>query len=202
MKNREFSPKEKAIYQAVIDLFREGAELDSLTVAEITGKAGIGKGTAYEYFSDKDEMIAKAVFYYTEDFCDKLYMQVEKESTLAAKIDLMLRRLEEEITDTNCIFRLVHAMTGNSMLGRRMKEIGEANTTYGIPMGEVISRIVTKEKADVDISKEEKEYLMLSLFSKILCYEFYLQKNRKIPEQQRAAMRKQVCMGICNEINR
>ena len=67
--DKEYLPKEKAIYQAVLALFEEGADLNSLTVSEITKRAGIGKGTAYEYFSDKEEMIAKALFYTTDIFC-------------------------------------------------------------------------------------------------------------------------------------
>lgn len=200
MKSREFSPKEKAIYQAVIELFREGADLNNLTVAEITGKAGIGKGTAYEYFTDKEEMIAKAVFYHTEEFCDELYLQVEKEAALPDKIDLVLRRLEEEVTETNCIFRLIHAMTDNSMLGRKMKEIEETDTPYGMLAGEIINRIILDEKGNDGISQEKKEYLMLSLFSGILCYGMYLQKNKNAPAEKRIAMRKQVCSGICREI--
>lgn len=49
----EYLPKVKAIYRAVFELFEEGADLNSLTVSEITKKAGIGKGTAYEYFPIK-----------------------------------------------------------------------------------------------------------------------------------------------------
>lgn len=200
MKSREFSPKEKAIYQAVLDLFREGADLNSLTVAEITGKAGIGKGTAYEYFSDKEEMIAKSVFYHTEAFCDNLYQQVEKEAILDDKINLILMRFEEEITETNCIFRLIHAMTDNSVLGRKMKEIGEADAPYGMLVGEIINRIIMDERVNADISQERKEYLMLSMFSRILCYGMYLQKNEGISQRKRVIMRELVCNGICDEI--
>ena len=52
MDSTGLSPKMTAVYQAVIELFTEGADLNNLTVAEITAKAGIGKGTAYEYFSN------------------------------------------------------------------------------------------------------------------------------------------------------
>ena len=200
MKSREFSPKEKAIYQAVIDLFREGADLNNLTVSEITGKAGIGKGTAYAYFSDKEEMIAKAVFYHTEEFCDKLYLQVKEKNTLPDKIDLILLRLEEEVVETNCIFRLIHAMTDNSMLGRKMKEIEETDTPYGMLAGEIISRIIQDEKVNEDISQEKKEYLMLSIFSQILCYGMYLRKNENVPAEKKLLMRNQICNGICREI--
>ena len=37
--SKEHSPKEKAVYQAVLELFWEGTDLNSLTVAEITKKA-------------------------------------------------------------------------------------------------------------------------------------------------------------------
>ena len=62
MEGTKQPPKVKAVYQAVIALFAEGADLNSLTVAEIAEKAGIGKGTVYEYFKNKEEMIAGALF--------------------------------------------------------------------------------------------------------------------------------------------
>ena len=80
MNREEYLPKEKAVYKAVIELFEEGADINNLTVAEITGRAGIGKGTAYEYFSGKEEMIAKAFFYNGEMFCNQLYEGVSKEN--------------------------------------------------------------------------------------------------------------------------
>lgn len=62
MERSELAPKVTATYQAVIDLLMEGVDVGSLTVSEITGRAGIGKGTAYDYFSSKEEMIAGALF--------------------------------------------------------------------------------------------------------------------------------------------
>ena len=43
-----YPPKVTAMYEAVLDLFASGRELTTLKVSEITAKAGIGKGTAYE----------------------------------------------------------------------------------------------------------------------------------------------------------
>jgi len=72
-RKQTLSSKEAAVYRAVLELFEEGADLGSLTVSEITGRAGIGKGTAYEYFSDKEEIIAKALFYNVQLFCGQIY---------------------------------------------------------------------------------------------------------------------------------
>lgn len=200
MKNKEFSPKEKAIYRAVIDLFREGADLNSLTVAEITGKAGIGKGTAYEYFSDKEEMIAKAVFYYTEEFCHNLYEQMKGEPTLPGKINLVLKKLEDEVVETNCIFRLIHAMVDNSVLGKRMKAIDKNEAFHSLPAEEMIARVIMDETQGAKITVEMREYLTMSFFSRLVSYGMYLQRNTDAPKEKKKMMRELVCQGICKEI--
>lgn len=55
--------KMKMMFEAVSELIKERKDTKSLTVSDITKKAGIGKGTAYEYFSSKDELIANALMY-------------------------------------------------------------------------------------------------------------------------------------------
>ena len=60
MEKRTLSEKELLLYQAVIELLDEGMEVHQIKVSDITNRAGVGKGTAYEYFSSKEEMIAIA----------------------------------------------------------------------------------------------------------------------------------------------
>ena len=43
-------PKVTAMYRAVSTLLREDKDISEMSVSMITGLAGIGKGTAYEYF--------------------------------------------------------------------------------------------------------------------------------------------------------
>lgn len=51
------------LYEAVIQYAKEGAVVTDLTVSEISSKAGIGKGTTYEYFKSKEELISRAIKY-------------------------------------------------------------------------------------------------------------------------------------------
>ncbi len=57
-----FEPPEKVqkMYEAISELVQEKREIDALKVQDITSRAGIGKGTAYEYFSSKEEIIVHA----------------------------------------------------------------------------------------------------------------------------------------------
>ena len=63
---RNLSEKQILIYKAIVDLINEGADVSGMKVGEITARAGIGKGTAYEYFSSKEEMVIEALEYNTK----------------------------------------------------------------------------------------------------------------------------------------
>lgn len=201
MMNKEYLPKEKAIYQAVLALFEEGADLNSLTVSEITKRAGIGKGTAYEYFSDKEEMIAKALFYTTDIFCKHLYKGIAEKESLYAKIDFLLLTMEEQIGNTNCIFRLMLS-SDNSMLSKRMRELMEEKELSGErPVMGIIKRILEDEFQDNKIpSGERMEYLVMCVFSKLWCFALWLEKGVQRKPEDRAAMRELVAEGICREV--
>lgn len=202
MDNRkEFSPKEIAIFQAVLELFREGAEISSLTVAEITGRAGIGKGTAYEYFSDKDEMIAKAIFYHAEQFCLSLYEQMLDEENVYDRIMLVLKRIETEIAEANCIFRLIQASCNKTGIGQKMQTMEELKSVYGLKPDEILGRIIGSDfETVVSLTEYKQEYLMLAVISKLCCYGIYLQKNMDLQPAKKEAMRGMLCTGICREI--
>ena len=60
-----FEPSEKVqkMYQAIAAFVEEKRDLSTVRVSEITSRAGIGKGTAYEYFSSKEEIIVHATIW-------------------------------------------------------------------------------------------------------------------------------------------
>lgn len=58
------SEKEISIYTAVFELAKLGLDLKTVRVQQIADAAGMGKGTLYEYFSSKDEIIEKTLTYF------------------------------------------------------------------------------------------------------------------------------------------
>ncbi|MDO4519547.1 MAG: TetR/AcrR family transcriptional regulator [Eubacteriales bacterium] len=52
-----------AMFQAVCDLIDDGMEIEKIKVSDVTQRAGIGKGTAYEYFRSKEELLFQALQY-------------------------------------------------------------------------------------------------------------------------------------------
>lgn len=199
--DKEYFPKEKAIYQAVLELFEEGADLNSLTVSEITKRAGIGKGTAYEYFSDKEEMIAKALFYNAEIYCEQLYEGMMEKENLYDKIDFLLLTMEKHITNTNCVFRLM-LLSDSSMLSKRVRKLREQKKVSGeMPGIYFVRKMLEEEFREKEQPSEEKmDYLVLSIFSRILCFVMWLEEDAKKNSKDKVIMRRLLSEGICKEI--
>lgn len=199
--SKEHSPKEKAVYQAVLELFWEGTDLNSLTVAEITKKAGIGKGTAYEYFADKEEMIAKALFYNACEFCRQVYEEIIEEEEFRCRIRTILVKLEKEISETNCIFRLIHTFADNSAVGKKLHELGESRNEELVMVDDLIRRVIMDECKEKELPKEKLFYLVSSTISRILCFAMFLNSPCQHKEIGIDMMREMVCDSICREID-
>lgn len=66
MKN--YSEKEICIFNGILSLCKEGKKIYNITVQDIATAANMGKGTLYEYFSSKEDIILNAVVYFlTQD---------------------------------------------------------------------------------------------------------------------------------------
>lgn len=63
MQSREHSPKEAAVFEAVLKLAGQGVNLAAVKVQQIADAAGVGKGTLYEYFNSKEEILHGTVHY-------------------------------------------------------------------------------------------------------------------------------------------
>lgn len=198
---REYSPKEKAIYKAVLELFEEGADLNSLTVSEITKRAGIGKGTAYEYFSDKEEMIAEALLYNIALYCDWIYQGLVKEKNLHDRVKYLLRQMEEQLTRTNCLIRLVHLVSDHSPLGKKIEELKDKRGADEMMPMDMLKQFIRNEFEGKKEHREEvTDYLVMSVFSKIICYGMLLNESKYKEAGARQKMRELTCRGICREI--
>lgn len=98
-KNLSQSSRDKIekMYQAVILLLDEGKDINSIKVADITERAGIGKGTAYEYFESKEEIIANAMRYNMKKQADSLYRLNETTESFRERVMHTLDWIENNL---------------------------------------------------------------------------------------------------------
>lgn len=201
MDNTNLAPKVKATYQAIVELFMEGADLNNLTVSEITGKAGIGKGTVYEYFSNKEEMIAGAIFYELKDSCQSLYERLEQEKDFYGKMNTILLSMEERLSKTSCFFRAIHIMMDNSAISSKLKEMVKSKKEDELLIMDTLRKVIEEEMVcEGGLTKEDKAYLEMTVLSKIICYAMYQFDINKEAGLEREAMREMICRSACREM--
>lgn len=200
MAKKELAPKVRATYQAVIQLLVEGADLNNLTVSEITGRAGIGKGTVYDYFSNKEEMIAGALFYEMETSCRDLYEQMKEKENLYDKMNLLLVSMEKQMAEISCFARMLHVMLDNSIIGVKLREMIRGKEEDEILIVDLIRRIIRDETEGKESEEEEEGYLVMTVFSRLLCFAMYQFEGKQITGLNSSAMRKMICRDVCKSI--
>lgn len=89
--------KAALIYQAVLELLAEGRDITAIKVSDITGRAGIGKGTAYEYFSSREEIIVQAILWHLGKMILEACDAVEKASGFQGKYLVVLDWIEKRL---------------------------------------------------------------------------------------------------------
>jgi AcrR family transcriptional regulator len=85
--------KKELLYEVVIKHIKSKGLLKGLTISEIARKADMGKGTVYEYFNSKDELIAEALFFLLDESSDVIFNQDNKELDFKAAMCLHIKTI-------------------------------------------------------------------------------------------------------------
>ena len=117
----EIPEKVLLIYQAVPQMLKEGADINTLKWSEITERAGIGKGTAYEYFSSKEELITRALLFYIEKKVNDIENISESQNSFPDKIHAVLDYVEQNFDDIRGFCMLVRIGTGSYEISESLK---------------------------------------------------------------------------------
>ncbi len=95
MRNNEtgYSPKEIAAFEGLFRLTREGRSFSSLKVQDIATEAGVGKGTLYEYFSSKEEILTRAILYVLDDTLQTVEATLEQAESFCEALTCVFRKI-------------------------------------------------------------------------------------------------------------
>ena len=184
----KLSEKELALFQAVIDLIEEDADIHSIKVSDITNRAGIGKGTAYEYFSSKEEMVAKAIIWSGEKMFQKIMEILRTTGSLKGQIMAVLDFIATEMSESRCSTQLMR-LQGQEC---RMKEnLYREFTKFGGPQCQVESvlRILMeqgKQEGTIPVKMPET-FVTMVLMAGFMSYFVYLLEGletEEVPREQ------------------
>lgn len=165
----ELSPKVKLLFTAVIELLNEGADVNNLKISDITTKAGIGKGTAYDYFKSKEEVIGAGIIYYVGKFMADAESVVLKLPTFKEGLNHLFDVLEKNLDERGCFIRLIHLLMGTSPISLYMQE-AIRNDEAEMPLV-LLDKMIQKGMDNGELSGEYPiSYVVYTICARILTY--------------------------------
>lgn len=201
MTGGELSPKKEALYAAVVDFINEGADMNKLTVSEIASKAGIGKGTVYEYFDNKEELISSAILYNINICNQEILSRMNVIPEFRSKIYYLLEYLEADNENHICMINLIHYITGNSGAAQQIVEILKRESReYMIPKSIIDALFESARREGILNTKIPEIYLQFMLLSKAVSYGIYVIASKEEKEITNADMKGLICESICAEM--
>ncbi len=177
-----YPPKVKAMYEAVLELFASGRELSTLKVSEITKAAGIGKGTAYGYFSSKEEIIVGAIEY---EGVRHLYMIMELIESGKSFRDIIFKGMDM-MEKSNQRYQgfafLEKVMKDDTIMGSGLWEVLERHRgNCGLVRG-LTGRLLKMAAEHGQIQETDSYKVWGAILSQFVFYGFYLTHRKMFLE--------------------
>lgn len=198
---KQYPPKVMLMNEAVIALLSEGRDINSLKVSEITQKAGIGKGTAYEYFVNKEEMIAAALEYNLASVIANL---VEREADAVDFRDMLVRMTEwlAENYRQNVGFTLLFQKEQQPQrISIEMRRALQDKCPGTEVVEQMIEQVLAVGEKEGIIQKKHPYYGTVAIISQIMAYTFYLSDENLAGEISEADARDFVVENIIKMLN-
>ncbi len=99
--------KERQILSAAEVLFTT-RRFHEVTMDDVCHQAGVGKGTIYRYFKDKDDLFQRLMTSGAEDLCDVIAAE-SGPAPFAEQLRRVVRHMRQEMLRKHDLFRLMHS---------------------------------------------------------------------------------------------
>ncbi len=190
-----------AIYHAVEDFIAEGVELSSMRVGDIAAKAGIGKGTTYEYFTSKEELIVKAMIYLVGSMTKRIINNMEKAETFRDKFMLLMDEMEEKVKQRACILKYFHMLSDLNLCQQLQEQLlSSEEAVKANPMRIIRYLLEEGRKEGVIGTNYSQSYMETVMFSKIIGFVVYVDNVFSNKDCSNEIMKENIYGGLCREL--
>lgn len=193
--------KVEKLYGAVIHLLEDGKNVSSLTVAEITEKAGIGKGTAYEYFKSKEEMIARAILYGIIQSFEEIEHRIGSLTSFQAKYMEILNWLEEIFQEKGSLAILCQISRDSMQISGALKQeaigVGYSPEMIFSHMDYLLYDEKGQNLVDSSLSVEMQK---CAIFSSFVNFWVYINRNPEVHEKEMESYKRYLYCCLINSL--
>lgn len=195
-------PKVSKMYEAVMALMVEGTDVSGIRVSTITERAGIGKGTAYEYFDTKEEIVVCAIVNKIQSIFGWLESVLLEKESFGEQLEFLLDEMGKKDGREYCFIKFVHMLTDTSELSKMVREkVAREEFAPYQPVKvfeNVLQRAVDRGELRADLPLE---YMIYCLFSHLITY-MVAEEALERSTLKQEVMRTLVYQGIIRELQK
>ncbi len=165
---QNYPEKERRIFEGVLALAEGGADLHLLTVQDIARAAGIGKGTVYEYFTSKEDILAGTVLYCIEGELDGAERAMQAEISFDGCLKGVARLLAEVLERRLVRYRLMMDSLQRSVSAQPAGKYGQRVQAQRGRLVRLARRLIDLGRAEGRIRPEHSDEYCLFVLRAVL----------------------------------
>jgi len=197
----ETRPKVLALYQAVLELLDEGADINAMKVSDITERAGIGKGTAYDYFKSKEEIIASALTYDMGEKIQAEILRMKDYTDFAQKIRHAFDWIESQYGEQKSFTRFLRLTMQSCEVGTVLHEELRKRQQAGCTPLFIVQKICREGKETGEIRKEiPVSAASIRVISELTAFVMYLEHQQQMEDIDRGWMKYFLCNSLLESL--
>lgn len=197
----EQRPKALAIYQAVLALLDEGVDINSMKVSQVAALAGIGKGTVYDYFPSKEEMVVCAVLYEVQRMMKEICTQVEQTTTFKEKIYRVFSYLEENVGESQSLGRFMRLVDHTFGMGCSMRVLMERKKEEVCSLPNALDDLYQEAKKEGLVEEVPISVAGATMLTKFMTYLMHLAQKEDLSGINREWLKEFLYQGILADLN-
>ncbi len=165
--------KEGRILEATLELLNSGVGPHTLKISEIAQLAGVGKGTVYEYFETKEQLLVRAVLFSLEREIDSARSYILERRNFYDQFMAMLDMAARTTDSGFSGMRLLMSGGGERELCDQVRELEQRVCGFSAQMDGVMAELLERGYQEGVICRPaEDEYAMIVLRSAMAGYAF------------------------------
>lgn len=180
MYNTSYSEKEILIFNGVTKLINDGVRLHAIKVSDIAEAAGIGKGTIYDYFKSKEDILKKSLIYSMDMGISKVLSKINGVDGFEKKCYILFEITEVCVRDyhsaANPLFSSISPYEFNELINNDIEWVDERDKL----LREIVKSLVLLGANEGFIKKQEdKEYAVTVFVSVFMGFQNIISCNNK-----------------------
>ena len=198
---KETRPKVLALYRGVLELLDEGEDVNTIKVSDITAKAGIGKGTAYDYFKSREEIVACALLYDVDQKIEEEEEELARHEGFCEKVIYAFDWMERRFREQKVFVRILRLTTEGSGLSSTILEELQKRKKMGCGPLRVLMKMCREGKERGEIRKDiPVSVACIASLANMAAFVMYLEKSEQMPEIDTGWMKEFLCKGLLEQL--